>query len=418
MKLISILLFAFCTMAAQPLSAQDVAGSCNLDDSECLEAQSSRQCGDPSVATVQSCGIWIQSIQTRARAEDRVALRHIAEAHVTISQILTRNPDERLNHRNSAREIYAELVEQDASDVRAILGMATLARDVNERIELLRRIVAITPSVYEAEQLADALTKRGGEKDMSDAAQILERAYQQLPKGVGRDIGARAVALYELAGTPERGRNIKDRVREELNAVSLVSELNGVPVTTSARAGDILGELCDKSVVDLLGASPCLEGMRAASMTLKRLSGRTDAQGFGEVLAKQAWSHTYLGREQLARDANWRATVSNMFLEMEAANIESPVILISRAGLVERDPVQKRRLLDRAAQLTAPEDGPALWQLANEYILLRSRPEAVALLRRVRELPTTTESERRLIDSNIASLENAEQVFRESEALR
>jgi hypothetical protein len=415
MKLLSVVLLSCCAVMAPGSNAQDAMGLCGLNDSECFEAQILRQCRDRSNATVQSCTAWIQSIQPRVRAGDRVARDYIASAHSQIALFLPADAEEKLRHRNSARAIYAELVEQDARDVDALLGMSSVAKDLNERIDLLRRIVSIAPGSPTVPFLADALANRGGANDALEAAEVLDANYRLLPKGSGWAIAARAVALYERAGVPDRSRFLRDRMREELGAASLVSELQRIPETTSVRAGQILQKLCDTSAVAVLGASVCLEGLSEMSRILTRLPGRVDAPGFAEILAGRIRViGTVAGWDPLTRDANWQRTISSIFLAMEAANIESPVILVTRARLSEWDPVQRLRLVDRAAQLAAPDDGPTLQLLADEYILLRRPTDALALLRMRRQLPTTTESQREYIDRNIGALERIEQASRES----
>jgi hypothetical protein len=142
-----------------------------------------------------------------------------------------------------------------------------------------------------------------------------------------------------------------------------------------------------------------------------------DARRYAEVLATQVFNIvTFAGHDRVRRDPDWPRKISSVFLEIEAANIESPLVLLSRAK-VELDPVQKFRFLDRAAQL-APDDRATLQLLAEENMLLRRRTDAMALLRRLRQLPTTTESQREIIDLNIGSLERAEQASRESGAAR
>lgn len=206
-------------------------------------------------------------------------------------------------------------------------------------------------------------------------------------------------------------------MREELGAASLVSELQRIPETTSVRAGQILEKFCDTSAIAVLGASVCLEGLGAMSRTLTRLPGRADVSVFAEILARQVlFIGTNTGWERVTSDTNWQRTISTIFLEMEAANIESPVILVSRATLSELDPVQKRRLVDRAAQLPARDDGPTLRLLADQFRLHNRPTEALALLRRLRQHPTTRESHREFIDREIESLAWAEQRSPESGA--
>lgn len=420
MKFASVLLIVFSTVAVPTANAQDSPGQCDLNDSKCLESQVVRQCRDLAVATVQSCTAWIQSIQSSARAEDRVAKSYIAAAHNSIALLLPADAGEKLRHRNLARDAYAELVEQDGRDIDALLGMASAAESELERIDLLRKIASIAPRSFGAEQLADALARRGGGSDTLEAAEVLEAFYRLSQKGTDWDIAARAVRLYERAGTSDRNRYFRDRIREELGVASLVAELQRIPETTSARAAQILGELCDTSAVSVLGASACLDGLSEMSGSLTRLSGRADALGSAEIVARQIWSMgTIAGWEPVTRDAAWRGTISRIFLEMESRSIESPVILASRAMLAEVDPAQKLRLLDRATQLAAPNDSATLRMLADQYMVTSSRPtEALALFRRVQQLLPATDSQRKFIDHNIEALEKAEQASRESGAAR
>lgn len=417
MKPASVLLLACCAMWAPSSNAQDGVGLCGVNDAACLEAQIERQCTHRTDSSVESCTDWIHSIQRRVRADDRLAKRHIALAYFSIAMFHSKGAEEKLRHRSSARAIYAELVQQDARDVEALLGLATLAEDEHQKIELLRKIASIAPGSMEATLLADALEKRGGENDALEAAAILDGHYRQLPKGSAWPVAARAMRLYEIAGASDRSRYLRDRMRDELDAASLVSELQRIPETSSVRAGQILGAMCDTTVDAVLGGNACLEGMGEISRTLTRLSDRVDARRYAEVLATQVFNiATFSGHDRVRQDPDWQRRISSVFLELEAASIESPMVLVSRAK-VELDPVQKGHFLDRAAQL-APDDRATLQLLADENMTLRRRTDAMALLRRLRQLQATTEEQRHEIDLKIEALQRSEQWRRESGAAR
>lgn len=200
MKIGLIFLFALCGMASQRLIAQDRGGSCCLNDSECLEVEVMRKCGDPSTSTAQACSAWIRSIQDRAGTSDTVAKRHIAEAYSAISQHPATSTEDRSLHRTAAREIYAPLVEQDERDVRALRGMAALSRNLGERIDALRKIVAIVPQAFDAELLAEALAQRGSDGDLSEAAQVLESAYRMFAEGCRLGFGGASSGLLRAGG--------------------------------------------------------------------------------------------------------------------------------------------------------------------------------------------------------------------------
>lgn len=413
---ITIALMAIYLLAAPGLMAQDLSESCSLGDAQCIEAQMLRQCASRVDATVQSCEVWIQATHRRSGAGDVVATRYIALAHVLIS--LRTLGEEAANHQSAARAIFAELVDKDPSDVDALVGLSSVARDLHERIELLRRIMSLSPLSYNARMLADALVLRNSKGDVLEAAEVLDANYRRLPVGVGWDVAARAVALYERAGMPMRNEYFRVRIGRELDPGSLISEVRNVPTITPVQAGQILQKLCDANVVAVLGASPCVEGLREMTEGLMRLSGGADAREFGEMLAKQVLSHAGVDSGLITGDPGWQSAISEMFREMETARIESPAILLSRSRLIERDPLQRLRLLDRASQLVDPNDGAALQELANDYMSLLKRGEALALLRRLRQLPTTTEPQLQIINHNIEALENAERASKEASETR
>lgn len=419
MKLASIVLISCCAIAAPHSSAQDGTEQCSLDDSGCLDSQVIRQCRDRTAATIQSCTAWIQSIQVRIRPDDTVAMREIAGAHTWISMFLAMDAREQSFHRNSARAIYAAMVEKDAGDTDALMGMATVAESENERIDLLRKIASITPMAFASDLLAQALLRRDGANDVLEAAEVLEAYYRLLPKGIGWRIAAQAASHYERAGAPDRSRYIRDRIREELDATSLMAELQKIPETSSSRVAQVLEKLCDADVVAVLGATICLEGLSEIPGTLTKFPDRGDGAQFAEVVGRQVWATgTTSGWVPVTSHENWQSTISRIFTEMEAEGIESPLLLVSRAMLSEPDLDQKLRLLDRASQLVAPDDGTTLRLLADMYMVLSRPTAALAHLRRLQQLESTTDSHREHIEQQIAVLERAENAYRDTRAER
>lgn len=417
MKHLLLVLFACSAIFAPRSNAQDESGLCSPNDAQCLSAQFERRCGDRSIATARSCAAWIQSSQSRFRADDRMARHYMAAAHVALALFLPNEPVDRLRHHTLARAIYEELIQQDARDADSLLGMATLAESELERIQFLRRIAQIAPESVPVMHLADALVNQGGENDVLEAAEVLDARYRAMPKGSAWAVGARAIALYDSTDARIRASYLRDRMREDLGATALVAELLRMPETTSGRAGSILDTLCDEGVVAALGGKACLDGMQEASRALARIQGQAESRTLAEVVARRALIiAATAGRSGAQFDADGIRRLSSLLMELDAADVESPTILVARAR-IESDADQKLQILDRAAQLVT-DDGPELKLLADEYILLRNGKNAATLLRRLRQLQTVTESERQAIDLNIEALERAEQRSIESGAAR
>lgn len=82
--------------------------------------------------------------------------------------------------------------------------MALLAETHEERVNFLRRIVAIDPTyVRGLVNLADFLAQTGDRSDLLESAELMERAYMAAPTGLRKwNIAGSAVSRFERAGAP------------------------------------------------------------------------------------------------------------------------------------------------------------------------------------------------------------------------
>lgn len=204
-------------LAILSAAVQAQASACAAGDAVCYQRQYEQACAERNVSTAESCEAWIR--QTDGR--DRVA--HLMQGHgwMAIANHLDASPALKQQSREKGVAIFRQLAATDRSDAEALLALSTVTEDATERLQLLRQVVRLKPGgAIAVESLARELEKLGGREHLLEAAEAVERASSAQTGTPRMRLAERAIALFEAAGAPDRARELRQRIRQNVGANS------------------------------------------------------------------------------------------------------------------------------------------------------------------------------------------------------
>jgi tetratricopeptide (TPR) repeat protein len=229
-----------------------------LTDRACVDENYSSVCFENG-ATPESCGAWLRPFELSPSLDVRNA---VAGTYLLVADDWQpRDPQPWLKDRAAA--LIHGILEQDPTNAEALLGLALLAPTNDERVALLRRVVAVDPSPSNLESLARTLSQDQG--NLRESAALLERAYeaamQRAPGPYAWRFARDAVFEYEWAGLPKRAARLRARFERDLKLDAKVAETANAEAVEPARLNSILGDICAEIILRMLGGNRCLAGI-------------------------------------------------------------------------------------------------------------------------------------------------------------
>ena len=363
------------TRAATPQTCPD-------GDSDCFERNQVAACQEPSTSTTETCRAWIHLLEQQASTGSSHAELRLADANRAIADLVT-DPASRSRHEGRARAIYLERIGRDGNDAESLIALATLIDDENEKIELLKRGVALSPQNAHATQwLASALHERNASGDALAAARHMEQAYDAMKPERWAYHASSTFWYFQQADADDEASRFRARVIDDWGARTLAS------VTDDTALDDMeptLEIVCDSYATGVLGPQMCGESvatvmryLSSADVTPRTQALADAAAGAMESFGRDEWA---LGCMPPESRATFRSELETLLtLGFESAPVLSAYARAAACG-------GRLRALQRAVEL-APRDGELAWRLGGAYASDGRWDEALAAYRRAMTLPT------------------------------
>lgn len=361
----------------------DNPGSCSNGDSDCFERNQVAACHDRPAATIEACGAWIRALENQAANGSSDAELSLAQAYAALAANLLTDPAVRAEYEARARSIYRARIRRDADDAQALLALATLVDDENEKIDLLKRGIAWGPDeVYATRWLASLLHERNEPSDALEAANYVEEAYDAMKPERWVHHASSTYWYYQQAGAEDEAARFRTRVIDDWGARELTD------VTTNNAPEDVeqtLQMVCDSYATGVLGMEMCGRSIATVMRYLSSADVTPRTQALADAAARamedsgrDGWT---LECEPPESQATFESELDTLLaLGFESAPVQSAFARVAPCG-------ERLHALQRAVHL-APQDGELAWRLGGAYASDGRWNEALATYRRAKSLPT------------------------------
>lgn len=353
---------------------------CGASDVSCLEREREKACID-----VDSCVEWLGVLE-HSPVSKQPYVRISAAATNLILNELTGGLGAKTKYRDRAEEILDELIVEYPTNAKALFALASLREKKEERVELLRRVVAADPTyVMGWEALATAVSS--GSTNLQEGAELLEQAYLASPPGAWR-IASDAIMGYENAKSPADAERLRKRVQVDYGLDALMVVVAKPEAAGPERVNAALYQLCSTTGIVISGARLCVEGIQsvvAAASSQNTQSQALYAQSATAAMWKAADSWWRLD----SIDAKWRTrfeTTIDGFLKSQSATPD----MYAAYTAITSDREKRVRAME-AAVARFPSDGDVLMRLGLAYMDQGRKDEGVRALNHAKELLPPTQ---------------------------
>lgn len=143
---------------------------------QCVEDLATERCYSRA-ASVEGCREFIRSLQSSAhRGRREYRLTYAASSGALACRIV--DDAERDELQREERSTYEQLVQTNPNDAQALMGLAAIARDRQERIALLKRVAAADPTDTIALRTLAMHLAEGTPEENAQGLAYMRRAYQ------------------------------------------------------------------------------------------------------------------------------------------------------------------------------------------------------------------------------------------------
>ena len=358
--------------------------TCAATDVGCLQRDVNQAC-HTAESTTASCDASLRRVAASPSRGDLNLRLMVAAADVTLADLATESAT-KTTYRNRAHEAYTSIVSEHPTNVDGLVGLATLAETDQERIAMLRRALAASPTdVLLYESLSETLSKTGDSSNQSEAATLREQAYElETQQEKKWHLAAGAVLQYEDAGQAARADAMRNRVRYDYGLERVSAQLAHPELLDPDQLTEMLTSVCSVPIAFTVGAKTCLDSLKASADFV----GHTKDKQLAAVLADSA-STAISSAGAIAgmlseADRDWR----KRFKEMTRAFITAGAVsqkTLSAYGAVVSDP--KERVDDmKAAAAHFPDNGELAAALGLAHLDYGNRDEAIRSLSRAKQL--------------------------------
>lgn len=376
---------------------------CGAGDDACYLRQYESACATRSEFWVSSCTTLVVAIESGPNRDDRAARRTLALAHLMLATRQGVETAEVARQRAEALTEFRNLVEEDPSDLDALHGLVAITADAGERLELLRRIVKLEPNPISVRSLTNILSKSGRPEDLIEAADANDLLYES-GGGTKLEIAGRVIDLHRRAGSLVKADAVSQRVHQDFNIDGLLERLSQVPLADPNGTISALQTLCHPSMIRSVDAKYCIRGVEAVFEALPQRGGQESIQRVVDIAVGSIPQLSSDAESALASvDPDWRIRFTRLLDSLITREFASVAVYGVRSYL-EPQAAVRARLMERAL-LLSPDHPGLLEELAFEYQALGRWNESIELMRRARNLPTTTVEGRQRIDFNIRGVE-------------
>lgn len=243
---------AFATLLL-PVGAQSQALDCGVDDAvQCLSNGLRMACRETE-ATAESCLAWLRrEVEARTFASGDPEWELASGRGYSLAADLSKSVDEAERLKRQGRSIFQDVITfwpDSGYAMRAYMGLAALAPDLQEKISFLREALRIEPNrSHTMTFLADALAVRGAAVDLREAADLYRKA----------GLNSTALELYASIGQTEQVAALKAEVARDSGMAVFEEEIaTGRLVQNLERAAEIVETACHISNIEILGRQTC-----------------------------------------------------------------------------------------------------------------------------------------------------------------
>src|SRR6185503_1036018 len=258
-------------------------------------------------STVDSCLEWLRVLEQSPLSKQPNVRISAAETNLVLNE-LTDGRGSKTQYLDRAEEILDELIIVDPTNIKALFAVAGMRETKEERVGLLRRVVAVDPTfVLGLRALAAEVSSGGAKADLQESAEILEQAYIASPSRPGRwQLAADAIMQYENAQSAIDAHRLTARASADYGLDTLLAVVSKPETVGPAKVDAALEELCSDTGLVIFGASHCLDNIQrvvdVASAHENTSVGSTYAQSATMAMRKAAVSHRLS-----SVDPEWRA---------------------------------------------------------------------------------------------------------------
>jgi tetratricopeptide (TPR) repeat protein len=261
---------------------------CGVTDARCLDEAYSGPCLAKETPWPETCEALLEELLRYPTGDSEPEiLAKAAFAHHMLADAAESAADA-ASREQAAGDLYRRVITLDPNHADAYLGLAGLADDLSERIEWLREALrARGTNSIGSRGLASALDERGTREDRLEAAAVTRAAYEAEPWGRHKwYLGATTLRRYTSLGLASAARQFVDTVVADIGIDRLLDALERAASDAEA-AIDALKTLCYHSVIDIVGANACIDGIGVALET----AGSASAAAVADRLAQEGLMH-------------------------------------------------------------------------------------------------------------------------------
>jgi tetratricopeptide (TPR) repeat protein len=288
-------------------------------------------------------------------------------------------------HLDRAEQILDELIIFDPTNTKALFVLAALRETKEERVDLLRRVVAVDPTfILGWESLALAVSIGGAKEDLHESAELLEQAYiASPPGGQKRRLASDAIMQYENAQSSIDAERLRNRAQMDFRLDALMVVVAKPEAAGPERVNATLDELCSPTGVVIFGAKNCLEGIQSVVDAANAQTAQSRALSAQSATAAM-WTAAQSGWRLDSIDATWRTRFEMAIDGFLRSQSTTPDMYAAYAAITP-DRERRARAME-AAVARFPSNGDMLMRLGLAYLDQGRDQEAVAALTRAKEL--------------------------------
>lgn len=341
---------------------------CSLDNFRCLEELVSSHCYERGT-DLQSCQAFAAELQSQHSVAPTTELGEaLGLAHYRLSEI-TDAASARAAYRESAREIFLDVVSNDESASGAYLMLSAIDHEsLTDSIAWLRKSVATDQSQIAVHSLTSNLLTLGTPAAISEALDVVQGAYSNAKTGPEKwrqaayvyDTYKGANLRFPGIVSAQRVDRFASRVRRDSSWNAALRTLNGRMIRP-ASVFSALETVC--SLAGVFGEEPCIQSAEAVVEVAISSQDSEHAQRLADAAA--SGMKTLRGGACMVNCVDSRALLTAWLEQLSSAGLDSLMVLDAIATI---SPSWDQRLETRREIVARdPNSGQAQFELGKEY---------------------------------------------------
>lgn len=397
--------------------AQSQLLDCGADDRQCLADNLRIACRETDAAA-ESCLDWVtREVETSSFAGSPEWMLTAARGYfLAADQLREEEEAERLRERSRAIFHDVLLTWPDSQyAMEAHMGLATIAtiaRDIAERISSLRNALRIEPGRRNTMVfLANALVDRGENRDLSEAADLYRSAYLASGDTPLWTHARAALELYASIGEADRAAAFRDEISRDSGMAEFADEIASEGFAQDLeRAAAVLETACNRYIVAIFGPGTCETGIDKLVQATRTIAVPAERRSIADVATVAMTELSVSGavaavtaEERNRRDFRFGAILQ----EWIASGAATARVYVLWAQNPNSSLSEGIAAFERAVEL-APDNGQYHYWLAQGYIWQGRFDEGIEHLMLARDtLPENVGLTPDIVDGEISRAELA-----------